>query len=97
MPRLKNASLCDLLGNLHRQLARRTKDEHLHLAQLRVGLFDRGNGERGSLARTGLRLAHDVASGHQQGDGFGLDRRGLFEAELVNGLEQFLGQAEIGK
>ena len=65
--------------------------------RLRVGLFDGGNGERGGLAGAGLRLADDVASGHQDGNGLRLDGRGLFKAEFVNGLEHFLGQAQFGK
>ena len=43
------------------------------------------------------RLADDIASAHENGNGLGLDGCGLFKAELVNGLQDFGGKAEFGK
>ena len=34
---------------------------------------------------------------HQHGNGLGLDGRGLFEAEFINGLEHFGRKAQFGK
>jgi hypothetical protein len=76
------------LTDLHGELARGTQDEHLHDRLLGIGFFDGGDAESGGLAGTGLGLADDIPALHQEGDGFGLDGRGLFEAESIDGLEQ---------
>ena len=34
---------------------------------------------------------------HQHGNGLGLNRRGLLEAQFINGLQQFGGKAQFGK
>ena len=49
------------------------------------------------LPGAGLRLAHDVLALHQHRDGRGLNRRGLLEAELVDGLQQFAGKPQFRK
>ena len=97
MPRLKSASLwtssdtCTASSRVGQRMSTCTA------RRLRVGLLDGGNGERGGLAGAGLRLADDVLALHQDGDGRGLDRRGLFKAQFINGLQQFGGKAEFGK
>ena len=53
--------LVDLLGHLHRQLARRTQNQHLHLLDLRVHPLDGRNRKRRRLARSRRRLPHHVA------------------------------------
>ena len=62
-----------------------------------IDLLDGRRRERGGLAGAGLRLADDVLALHQHGDGFGLDGRGLLEAELVNGFQQFGGKPQFRK
>ena len=87
----------DFLRHLHGQLARRAQDEHLHRAQVGVGLLDGGNGERGGLAGAGLGLADHVLARHEDRDGGGLDRRALLKAQFINGFQQFGGKAQLGK
>src|SRR5207244_6841190 len=53
--------------------------------------------ESRGLAGTGLRLADQVAARLHQRDGGGLDRRGLFVAQLVEALEERIGQAEVAE
>ena len=91
---LEERQLMDFLGNLHGQFARGAKDEDLHGALPRIDFFDGGNGEGGRFAGARLRLADDVAALHEERDGFGLDGRGLFEAEFIDGLQQFCGKAK---
>jgi hypothetical protein len=62
-----------------------------------IHLFHGRECERRRLAGAGLRLADDVLARHQHGNGLGLDGRGLFEAQFINGLQDFGGQAEFGK
>ena len=62
-----------------------------------IDFFDGRRGEGGGLARPGLGLAHDILALHQEGDGFGLDGRGLLEAELGDGFQQFGRQAQFSK
>ncbi len=94
---LEQRQLVDFLRDLHRQFARRAKDEHLRLAFLRIHLFNRGHRKRRGLAGAGLRLAHDVTALLEYGNGLGLNGRGLFKAEFVDGLQQFGGKAQFGK
>ena len=83
--------------DLNRQFARRAEDQHLHSLLVRVHFFHRWDAERGGLAGAGHGLADDVLARHQHGDGGGLDGRGLFVAEFVDGLEQFRRKPEFGK
>ena len=94
---LEERELVDLLRHLHGQFARRAKDEHLHGAQIGIGFLDGGNGECGGLAGPGLGLAHHVLARHQDRNGRGLNRRGLFKAKFFNGSQQFGRKAQFGK
>jgi len=86
-----------LFRYLHGQFARRAKNQHLRRALVDVYFFNRRRSEGSGLAGTRLRLAHHVLAPHQDWDGLGLNRRGLFEAQLVDGLQQFSGKAQFGK
>ena len=94
---LEERQLVDLLGNLDGQFARGAEDEHLGVAPGHIHFFDGRRGERHRLARPGLRLAGHILALHQEGDGLRLDGRGLLEAELADGLQQFGRQAQFRK
>ena len=94
---LEQRELARLLRHLHRQLARRAEDQHLHRALLRVHALDRRDGEGRGLAGAGRGLPDDVAAGQDRRDDCGLDGRSLLEAQLVHGLENLIGQPELGE
>ena len=93
----EEGQLVDFLRNLHRQLARRAKDQNLRVAPRDIHLFNGGGGEGGGFAGAGLGLADHVLARHQQRNGFGLNGSGLLEAELMNGFEQFLRQTQFSE
>ena len=93
----------DLLG----ELARRRHDEHARAAAHRHGAAagalharqraHRGQQERGGLAGSGLRGGEQVAPCQHLGDGTRLDGRGVLVAEVLDGVEHLLGQAEVSE
>ena len=93
----EEGQLVDFLGNLDGQLARRAEDQNLGVAPGDIHLFDGRGGEGGGFAGAGLGLADDVLARHEERNGFGLNGRGLLEAELMDGFEQFLRQAQFGE
>ena len=85
-PLLEERQLAELLGHLHRQLARRAEHEHLHRAQFHVHLLDRRDGEGCGLARAGRGLADDILARQTMRDDGGLDGRSFLETHLVHGF-----------
>ncbi len=85
------------LGHLHRQLPGRDQDEgRRHLAAGLDELKQR-QGEGRRLPRPGGGQPHQVPPLQQVGDGRGLNGRGLFIAQLGEGLEQIGPEAELGE
>ena len=94
------AVFLEILGDLHRQLARRLEDQrarHARAAAAVVQDVDHRQDEAGGLAGAGLGDADQVLAHQDRRDGGALDGRGLAVAAVVNGAEQFVGKAEIGK
>jgi hypothetical protein len=84
---LEQRQLGDFLRDLHGQLARRAKNQHLGRTQVAVHPLDGRNGERGRLSRTRLRQSHHVLPLEQGRDGFRLNRRRFLKAHLGDGLQ----------
>ena len=63
-PALAGGQFVHLAGHLGGQLAGGAEDEHLHGVKCGIGFFDRGNGEGGGFARSGLRLPDDIFARH---------------------------------
>ena len=83
------------LADLQRELTGRGEDEGLRRLLRDVEPLQHGQGEGGGLAGSGLRHADDIAAGEEGGNGRGLDgRRGLV-AEILDGLEDRPGDAEV--
>jgi hypothetical protein len=87
----------DRLGDLDAQLARRREHERLDVGVARVDVLDHRQAERGGLARPGLGLADHVAALEQRRDGLLLDRAGLLVADVLQGMQERLGEAEVGE
>ena len=87
----------DRLGDLDAELARRGEHERLHLAELRVDVLDDRQPERRRLARAGLGLADDVAALEHRRDRLLLDRGRLLVADVLEGEQGGVGQAQIGE
>jgi hypothetical protein len=85
------------LRNLNCELASRTQDQYLHSALTRINFLDRRNGEGRRFARPGLRLADNISSGHQNWNGAGLYRCGLFKTQFVDCFQYFSREAQLGK
>ena len=51
--------------------------------------------ESRGLARTGLCAAEDILAGQGMGEGHGLDRRAIFESEVVDGMQDFDREIEV--
>ena len=66
----------DGVGDLHRELTRRSEDEGLRGAQRRVDAREHRDAERGGLAGPGLGDTGDVAAREERGDRLHLDRGG---------------------
>ena len=94
------AVFLEILGDLHRQLARRLEDQrarHARAAAAVVQDVDHRQHEAGGLAGAGLGDADQVLA-HQNGrNGGALNRSRLVVAAVIDGAEQFVGKAEIGK
>ncbi len=61
--------------DLRGEFARGFEDEHARAGRVLAEFREDGQGERGGLARAGLRAADDVASGEHERDGAELDGR----------------------
>ena len=83
------------LGHLQGELAGRHQHQHLRLAAGQIEALERRQGERGRLARAGLRLAEQVGAGQQRRDGGGLDGRGRFVADLGERPQERFAEAQI--
>src|SRR5205823_14006462 len=94
---LEKCELVNLFGDLDGQLARGTENEHLSSTLSDVHFFDGRRGERGGFAGAGLGLANNVPAGQQEGNCGGLNRRGLFKAELVYGFQQIGRKTQFRK
>ena len=94
---LEEGQLGDLLGDLDGKFARGAEDDDLGGGEGGVNALDGGDGEGGGFAGAGLGLADDVRAGEEGRDGGGLDWGGLLEPDLVDGLQEFGGEAKLGK
>jgi len=77
------AKLTELLGDLHRELARGREDNGLWDVTLDVYSLDQGDAEGGCLARAGERLGDEVAPFEQGWDCLYLDRCRLLKPHIV--------------
>ena len=84
-------------GHLDRQFPGGGEHQHLGGALVGVDRRQQGQGEGGRFARTRLGLTNQVPAQEELRDGRLLDRRGLLVANVNQGLQQFRGEAEIGK
>ena len=84
-------------GNLNRQLARRHEHQRLRRLLLQVDARKDRQGEGGSLAGAGLRLADHVAPGEQVRDGCRLDRRRRFVADLIERFDHRFVERKIAE
>ncbi len=85
----------ELVGNLGGQFAGGHENEGVGMARLRrLHPLDQGETKSEGLARSGLGLAADVASGQGIGDGQGLDRERLGDPPLPQGGHEIVGDAE---
>ncbi len=95
----------DRFLDLHRQFACRREDQRAHRVAGRRGgavgvagqLVQQRQGEARRLAGAGLRAAHDVVAGQDDGNGLGLDRGGFGVAGIMHGPEDFGRQPEVGE
>jgi hypothetical protein len=94
---LEEGEFVDFFGDLDGEFASGAEDNDLDGAERRVHFLDGGDSEGRGLAGARLGLADDISTGKEHGDGFGLNGRSLLEAEFINGLEQFGGNAQFGK
>ena len=83
---LKLRQFVDLRTDLHGQLTGRAEDKSLNVTLRAINTLDDGNAEGHGLARAGLGLADDIASGQGHGNGLGLDGGGLLETERFDGF-----------
>jgi hypothetical protein len=85
------------LRHLDAQLARRRQHQRLDLVVGGIDELHHRQAERGRLAGSRLRLADDVAAFEERRDGLLLDRARRLVADVVERLEDRLGQAELGE
>src|SRR3569833_2121000 len=91
----EKSQLVDFFGDLPGEFARGAENKNLYKALRGIGFFNGGNGERGGFAGAGLGLADDIRALDERRDGLGLNGRGLFETEFINGLQYFRRQAQF--
>ena len=94
------AVFLEILGDLHRELARRLEDQrarHPRPAAALVQDVDHRQDEAGGLAGAGLGDPDQVLAHQHRRDRRALDRSRLVIAAVGDGAEQFVGKAEIGK
>ena len=97
--------LAQVLGDLLGELAGRQDDERLRLVrveQVLVALFvgrddvlEDGDAEAEGLAGAGLGLADDVVAVQRGAEGQGLDREGVRDALVFEGVDDRVGDAEV--
>ena len=87
----ESGDLVNLRTDLHGQLARRAHDEALRRAACVVDALHGRQAKGQRFARAGLALAHHVATGEGDGDGFSLNGGGLLEALGFNELDELGG------
>ena len=85
------------LRDLDAELARRRQHERLHVVLRRVDGLQQGQPEGGRLTRSRLRLADHVAAFQQRWDRLLLDRARRLIADVIEGLQELLGEAEFGE
>ena len=83
------------VGDLKGELACRSKDERLRVAQRRIDLAKDRQCERGGLTGTGLGQPHDVAALHEKRNRLRLDRRRLLVADLLHRCDNGIGQVQL--
>ena len=83
------------LGGLERELARRDEQKRLDLGFAHVDLLEGGDDECGCFACAVLGAGEDVALGEGDGDGFLLDRRGLFEPGFEDAHEELSTEEHV--
>ena len=94
------AVFLEILGDLHRELASRLEDQrarHSRAAAALVQDVDHRQDEAGGLAGSGLGDADQVLAHQDRGDCRALDRSRIVIAAVIDGAEQFVGKAEVGK
>jgi hypothetical protein len=94
------AVLLEVLGHLHRQLARRLEDQRARHARAAAAVaedVDHRQHEARGLAGAGLRDRDQVLHHLDLRDRLRLDRRRLAVAGGFDRLQQFVGKAEIGE
>jgi hypothetical protein len=88
-------------ADLHRELARRREDQRprapRRFARVVLQHLQDGQREGGGLARAGLRLRPDVASGEDRGDRARLHGRGGAVAAFIKDADQRGRETESGK
>ena len=89
--------LLEGLGHLDGELARRREDQRLRRALLDVDFREDGQREGGRLAGAGLRLAEQVRAAEHHRDGLRLDGRGRLVADVVEGGDNGVAQAQLGE
>ena len=94
---LEQRQLVNLLRDLDGQFTGGTKDQNLDGPHLWLDLFDGRNGKGGGFPRTGLGLAHQIVALEQQGNGFGLNRRGLLVPEFIDGFQDLGRESQFRK
>ena len=92
---LEKRELRNFFRDLHGELARRAKDQHLRRAETGVDHLNRRNAERGGLAGAGLRLADDVRAFEQDGNGRGLNGRSFFKAHPLDRLQDLRRKSRV--
>src|SRR5690606_38990614 len=80
--------------DLHGQLSGRTDDQHLRLRIFDVDAGEPGETEGGGFSRAGFGETDEVFALQGQGNGERLNAGGFLVAELFDGSEKGLGQAE---
>src|SRR5262249_41243778 len=83
------------LFDLHAELARRREHEGARATRAADELIDDRQRERGGLAGSRLREAHDVASLEDERDRFFLNWRRMLVAGISNGVDHFFREAEL--
>ena len=94
---LRRAVRAQRLRDLDAQLARRREHERLDVVLGRVHGLQQRQPEGRRLAGAGLGLADHVAAFEQRRDRLLLDRARRLVADVVEGLQERLGQAELGE
>ena len=84
-------------GHLNRQFARGGQHQRLHGALVQIEPIENGQREGRRFARAGLRLTDEIATCQQQRDRLLLNGGRRFIAHLVQQLDEWRAQAQLGE